>query len=134
MVIFQAVAWDGQDQDDQFVIRIFGRAEDGRSVSLGTKFNPSLYIKPPAGAKLLQTLKSSFYRGLVSCKTQHGKDLWGFQNEELAEFYLLEFKTHRAMRNCMYAIENCRFTELAGCKVYEGNIDPVLRFMHASGI
>ena len=134
MVIFQAVAWDGQDQDDQFVIRIFGRAEDGRSVSLGTKFNPSLYIKPPSGAKLLQTLKSSFYRGLVSCKTQHGKDLWGFQNEELAEFYLLEFKTHRAMRNCMYAIENCRFTELAGCKVYEGNIDPVLRFMHASGI
>jgi DNA polymerase delta subunit 1 len=134
MVEFQAVAWDGQDQDDQFVIRIFGRAEDGRSVSLGTKFNPGIYVKPPPGAKLLSQLKSTFYRGLVSCNLQHGKDLWGFHNEELTEFYLLEFKTHRAMRNCVYTIENCRVPELSGCKIYEGNIDPVLRFMHASGI
>lgn len=134
METFQAVAWDGQDQDDQFIIRIFGRAEDGRSVSLGTKFNPSLYIKPPSGAKMLQQLKSRFYRGLVSCKLQQGKDLWGFHNEELSDFYLLEFKTHRAMRSCMYVVENKGIPELAGCKIYEGNIDPVLRFMHISGI
>jgi hypothetical protein len=34
---FQAVAWSGQDQDDQFTIRIFGRSEDGRISVFGDK-------------------------------------------------------------------------------------------------
>jgi DNA polymerase delta subunit 1 len=63
MVHFQAVAWDGQDQDEQFTIRIFGRAEDGRSVSLGTKFNPYFYIKTDEDLKGF--IKSTFWRGWV---------------------------------------------------------------------
>lgn len=128
---FQAVAWDGQDQDDQFTIRIFGRAEDGRSVSLGTKFNPYFFIKTDKDLKSF--IKSTFWRGLVSCEVHRGKDLWGFQNGELSRFLKVEFKTHRALRNCAYSIDNNKFSELAGCKVYESNIDPVLRFMHVSG-
>jgi DNA polymerase delta subunit 1 len=132
MVQFQAIAWDGQDQDEQFTIRIFGRAEDGRSVSLGTKFNPYFFIKTDADLKGF--IKTTFWRGLVSCEVQRAKDLWGFQNGELSRFLKVEFKTHRALRNCVYSIENNKFSELRGCKVYEGNIDPVLRFMHVSGI
>ncbi len=132
MVHFQAVAWDGQDQDDQFMIRIFGRAEDGRSVSLGTKFNPYFFIKTDADIKGF--VKTTFWRGLVSCEVQRAKDLWGFQNGELSRFLKVEFKTQRALRNCVYSVENNKFSELRGCKVYEGNIDPVLRFMHVSGI
>ena len=128
---FQAVAWDGQDQDDQFTIRIFGRAEDGRSVSLGTKFNPYFFIKTDKDLKSF--IKSTFWRGLVSCEVHRGKDLWGFQNGELSRFLKVEFKTHRALRNCAYSIDNNKFSELSGCKVYESNIDPVLRFMHVSG-
>ena len=132
MTQFQAVAWDGQDQDDQFVIRIFGRSEDGRSVSLGTRFNPFFYVKISRDVKdLVRTL---FWRGLVSCETVRAKDLWGFQNGELSTFLKLEFKTHKALRNCSYCIENTKYPELTGCKVYESNIDPVLRFMHVSGI
>jgi DNA polymerase delta subunit 1 len=131
MTYFQAVAWDGQDQDDQFTIRIFGRAEDGRSVSLGTKFNPYFFIKTDKDLKSF--IKSTFWRGLVSCEVHRGKDLWGFQNGELSRFLRVEFKTHRALRNCAYSIDNNKFSELSGCKVYESNIDPVLRFMHASG-
>ncbi len=132
MVHFQAVAWDGQDQDEQFTIRIFGRAEDGRSVSLGTKFNPYFFIKTDSDLKGF--IKTTFWRGLVSCEVHRAKDLWGFQNGELSRFLKVEFKTHRALRNCVYSIENNKFPELRGCKVYEGNIDPVLRFMHVSGI
>ncbi len=132
MVHFQAVAWDGQDQDDQFTIRIFGRADDGRSVSLGTKFNPYFFIKTDADIKGF--IKTTFWRGLVSCEVQRAKDLWGFQNGELSRFLKVEFKTQRSLRNCVYSIENNKFSELRGCKVYEGNIDPVLRFMHVSGI
>jgi DNA polymerase delta subunit 1 len=133
---FQAVAWDGQDIDDQFTIRIFGRSENGKSVSLGTQFNPYFYVKPPtADARSIRLfIKSTFWRGLVTCETIHGKDLWGFQNGELSPFVRVTFKTHKALRSCAWAIENSKHSELAGCKVYESNIDPVLRFMHVSGI
>ncbi len=127
---FQAVAWSGQDQDDQYTLRIFGRAENGKSVSLGTKFNPYCYIRTDASR---DTVKSLFWRGLVSCQVQNAKDLWGFQNGELSRFLKMEFKTHKAIRNCAWCIENNKFPELAGARVYESNIDPVLRFMHVSG-
>jgi DNA polymerase delta subunit 1 len=132
MVQFQAVAWDGQDQDEQFTIRIFGRAEDGRSVSLGTKFNPYFFIKTDADVKPF--IRTTFWRGLVSCTVCRAKDLWGFQNGDMSRFLRVEFKTQRALRNCVYSIENNKFSELKGCRVYEGNIDPVLRFMHVSGL
>ena len=134
---FQAVAWDGQDQDDQFTIRIFGRAENGKSVSLGTTFNPYFYIKPPPGAQLdglRSFIKTQFWRGLASCERKDGKDLWGFQNGNLSPFLRVEFKSHRALRSCVYCVDNVKYEELRGCRVYEGNIDPVLRFMHCSGI
>ena len=132
MTHFQAVAWDGQDQDnDQFTIRIFGRAEDGKSVSLGTKFNPYCFIKTDKDIKSF--VKSTFWRGLVSCEVHRGKDLWGFQNGEMSRFLKVEFKTHRALRSFAYCVENNKHPELAGCKMYESNIDPVLRFMHVSG-
>jgi DNA polymerase delta subunit 1 len=131
---FQAVAWDGQDQEDQFTIRIFGRAEDGRSVSLGTKFNPYFYLKLENNVQseaFRSAFKTQFWRGLVSAEIVRAKDLWGFQNGELSRFLKVEFKTHKALRSCAWSIENGKFT---GCKVYEANIDPVLRFMHVSGI
>ena len=128
---FQAVAWKGEDQDDQYTIRIFGRAEDGRSVSLGTKFNPYCYIKTDATR---DAVKGLFWRGLVSCQVQNAKDLWGFRNGELSRFLKLEFKSHRALRNCAYCVDNNKFPELHGARMYESNMDPVLRFMHCSGI
>jgi DNA polymerase delta subunit 1 len=134
---FQAVAWDGQDQDDQFTIRIFGRAENGKSVSLGTTFKPYFYIKPPPGCQidgLRSFIKTQFWRGLASCERKDGKDLWGFQNGKLSPFLKVEFKSQRALRSCVYCVDNVKHEELRGCRVYEGNIDPVLRFMHCSGI
>jgi DNA polymerase delta subunit 1 len=134
---FQAVAWDGQDQDDQFTIRIFGRAENGKSVSLGTTFKPYFYIKPPPGCQidsLRSFIKTQFWRGLASCERKDGKDLWGFQNGKLSAFLKVEFKSQRALRSCVYCVDNVKHEELRGCRVYEGNIDPVLRFMHCSGI
>ena len=136
-LVFQAVAWDGQDQDDQFTIRIFGRAENGKSVSLGTTFKPYFYIKPPPGCQidgLRSFIKTQFWRGLASCERKDGKDLWGFQNGKLSPFLKVEFKSQRALRSCVYCVDNVKHEELRGCRVYEGNIDPVLRFMHCSGI
>jgi len=130
MVPFQAIAWEGQDQDDQFTIRIFGRAEDGRSVCLGTPFQPFFYIKPRKLTKeILEFVKTKCSKAEV----KRAKDLWGFQNETLSDFIQVTFKSHRALRGLAWSIENFKWPELAGCRVYESNIDPVLRFMHVSG-
>lgn len=135
---FQAVAWEGADSPENlYVVRIFGRAENGQSVSLGTRFNPFFYVKPHKGADIVELrkfFKSTFFRDIVSCELHHGKDLWGFQNGELSRFLKLEFKSHRALRGCVWCVENRKYPELNGCSVYEANIDSVLRFMHCSRI
>ena len=127
MTAFQAVAWEGQDVEDRFTIRIFGRAADGKSVSLGTPFKPFFYIKPRGD--VLDFIRTKCARAEV----KHAKDLWGFQNGALTKFIQVTFNTHRALRNFAWAIENDRWPELIGSKVYEANIDPVLRFMHVTG-
>ncbi len=39
-MIFNALNWDARDIDHSYTIRIFGRSEDGKSVSVITKFEP----------------------------------------------------------------------------------------------
>jgi DNA polymerase delta subunit 1 len=60
-------------------------------------------------------------------ETVLAKDLWGFQNGERTRFFKLTFKTHKALRGAAWALERDHW------RVYEANIDPVLRFMHVSG-
>ena len=127
---FQAIAWEGQDTDDQFTIRIFGRNADGKSVSLGTPFQPYFFIKPKKMTKdLLDFVKTKCFKA----EHKRAKDLWGFQNGELSDFIQVTFKSHRHLRGVAWSIENAKWPELSGAKVYESNIDPVLRFMHVSG-
>lgn len=127
---FQAIAWEGQDIDDQFTIRIFGRAVDGKSVSLGTPFQPYFFIKPKKLTKdLLEFVKTKCWKA----EPKRAKDLWGFQNGDLSDFIQVTFKSHRSLRGLAWSIENAKWPELSGCRVYESNIDPVLRFMHVSG-
>jgi len=127
MATFQAVAWDGGDVDEKYTIRIFGRTEDGRSVSLGTTFEPFFYVK---GCKDFPFIQTKCY----SVEKRRSIDLWGFRNGELEDFLLVRFRSHRGLRNFACAIENNRWPELSGCTVHESNIDPILRFMHVTGL
>lgn len=129
MTHFQAVAWEGQDIDDQFTIRIFGRSADGASVSLGTPFQPYCFVKPKKyTSDVLSFVKSKAWKA----EHKRAKDLWGFQNGETSSFIQVTFKTHRALRSFAYSVENAKWPELVGARMYEANIDPVLRFMHCS--
>jgi DNA polymerase delta subunit 1 len=119
-MLFQAIAWDGQDEDDQYIVRTFGRTSDGKSVCLTTEWNPFFYVRGDISQLNLENVED-FY----------GKDLWGFQNNRKVHFSKLTFSTHKKMRNAYYAIER-HFD--SGQHVYEYNIDPVLRFMHCTHI
>ena len=133
MAVFQAVAWDGEDKDDRFVIRIFGRSADGKSVALSTNFEPSFYVKPPRG-KARDIASFAQAHGACTTEIRQAKDLWGFKNGQDEQFVLAKFKSHRAMRGFAWAIDNNKWIDTHGCRVYEANIDPVLKFMHVTGI
>jgi len=118
-VVFQAVAWEGHDtEDDKYVVRAYGRTADGRSVAASTFFEPYFFAKTG--------YRTPEVRG-ARIETVMAKDLWGFQNGERSRFYKLTFKTHKALRSAAWALERDHW------RVYEANIDPVLRFMHVSG-
>jgi DNA polymerase delta subunit 1 len=43
MVTFQALTWESRDTDDEHLISIFGKTEDGKSVCLTTAFTPYFF-------------------------------------------------------------------------------------------
>jgi DNA polymerase delta subunit 1 len=121
MVSFQAVAWHGEDTDSEYVIHIFGRTEDGKSVHVETPFEPYFFVKVPPDRSpkaLIQEIQP------YSSAIIRRKDLWGFRNQEEYTFLKLGFRTLADMKEC----------RPRGLKVYEKNLDPVLRFMHRSEI
>ena len=121
MTTFQAVAWYGEDSDTEYVIHIFGRTDDGRSVHVETPFEPYFFVKvpPERSAKAIITELDPYSSAII-----RRKDVWGFQNQQEHTFVKLGFKTYAEMKEC----------RPRGLKVYEKNLDPVLRFMHRSNI
>ena len=136
MVQVQAVAWEGEDLDDEvYVVRIYGRSHGGRSVCVTTPFNPYFFLKirPGHDVQLLRESLSRF-RELKDLQEVRAKDLWGFRNQIQERFVKLTFDTLRGMRICASTIDKNSLQGFGKLKVYESNIDPILRFMHVTGI
>ena len=127
MTTFQALTWHAEDTDGQHVISIFGRTDDGKSVCVSANFDPYFFVKIHNRSQeysLFQTMKGA--TGYVSVR---GKDLWGFQNNEESNFMKVEFKTLADMKSCEYALKKD-----PRIRLYEANVEPLLRFMHRTGI
>ena len=122
MVVFQAVAWEGKDSDDNsYIIKIFGRTQEGKSVCLSTKFRPYFFVKSREGAQKFMK------EPVVHAASVRGKELWGFTNNEECVFVKLDFHTLKEMKDQERILKRTY-------QVYESNIDPVLRFMHRTNI
>src|SRR5210317_952902 len=142
MVVFQALTWEARDsENDGHLISIFGKTEDGRSVCVTTEFTPYFYIKlPDAKSSTVKEIYHAINKRCPECLIGYGlkkaKDVWGFQNNEQFPFMRLDFvnlEMRRYVSNVLkYPLKLARGpTKL---KVYEGNLDPVLRLMHRTGI
>ncbi len=106
---FQVVSWHSGDHDGKFLVHMFGRNEDGKSVHLATHFRPYFFVKGRMPGK--QYVKR--------------KDLWGFQNLREHVFSLYDFDSLEEYRDEQRKIRH---------GLYEANIDPLLRFMHRTEI
>lgn len=106
---FQVIAWDARDSDERYTVHMFGRTKEGKSVHVATHFRPYFFVK-----------------GYVPGKPKvRRKDLWGFQDLQEHTFSLFEFDTLEEYRE-----EQRKHKR----NLYEANIDPLLRFMHRTGI
>lgn len=105
---FQVISWEARDET-KFMVHMFGRTADGKSVHVSTHFKPYFFVKGRVPGKQFVMRK----------------DLWGFQNLREHPFSLLEFDT----------LEECREEQRKFRHgLYEANIDPLLRFMHRTNI
>lgn len=140
MVVLQALTWEARDCDGEHLISIFGRSENGKSVCVTTSFKPYFFIKMNKGATE-NTVRQRFnqirelVRGNVhSFEIVKKKDLWGFTNSENFIFLKLNFSTLSDMKACDRKLSRPLPNEPIPLKVYESNIEPVLRLMHRTGI
>ena len=142
MVVFQALTWEARDDDDNgHLISIFGKTEDGKSVCVTTEFTPYFFIKlPDAKAQTVREVYYTLEKRCPECLVGYGlkksKDVWGFQNNEEFPFMRLDcvnLERRRYLANTLrYGVQLARGnTKL---RVYEANLDPVLRLMHRTGI
>jgi len=148
MVVFQALTWEARDGEDEHLISIFGKTEDGKSVCVTTAFTPYFFIKLPSGVdsqkvqRIYDILGNQCKDSLVAYSLMKSKDVWGFQNNEEFAYMKINFKDLQARRLVdsflrrpldrspeLYEIFGVR-----NVKVYESNLDPVLRLMHRTGI
>ena len=160
MVVFQALTWETEDKDDQHLVHIFGKTQSGKSICLTTHFPPYFFIKLPTDgydkrAELYYDSIKQVCPGLkMSYDIQSSMDVWGFQNSKKFYFMKLNFDTLANRRKVGYMLKRplkmyewvfnivneqetgqWKYTgEEIKLKLYESNLDPVLRLMHTTGI
>lgn len=142
MVVFQALTWEPRDTEEEHHISIFGKTEEGKSVCVTTVFNPYFFIKLSFGAsqQTVNEIYNLLCRKCPDCVTSYSmaksKDVWGFQNNQEFLFMKINFTNLAARRRVDGFLR--RPVDLSSgtkvLKVYESNLDPVLRLMHRAGI
>lgn len=140
MVLFQALTWEARDEDGEHLISIFGRSDDSKSVCVTTRFKPYFYIKMHKNTSesvvrvKFQQIRTAVKGCIESYEIVKKKDLWGFQNNESFVFMKLNFATLADMKNCDRKLSYPLGDDPCPLKIYESNLDPVLRLMHRTGI
>ena len=140
MVIFQVLTWETQDTEDEHLISIFGKTNEGKSVCVTTSFTPYFFVKLPKKTSTLDVhnlytkIDKVCPECLISYDIVQSKDVWGFQNNEKFIFMKLNFKNLAARRMVNGRLKRALPDESMKYKVYESNLDPVLRLMHRTNI
>lgn len=135
MVVFQALTWEARDEDDDHLISIFGKTEDGKSVCVTTTFEPYFYIKLP-DIKYAREIYAHIKDMCTGYTVVESKDIWGFQNNQKFLFMRITFSNLKKRRTTDYFLKKPLNLSSGPfpLKVYESNLDPMLRMMHRTGI
>lgn len=142
---FQCLEWfkiDEKDDEDKemFILRAFGVSDSGHSVCCSIEdYRPFFYVRIPENWQKNNVLDhlsnldlySKGKKGLDkdSIELTRKKDFKGFHGDEKFKFARLEFFSEGSMKNHIYAIK-----KQGKLKLYETNMDALLKFLHESNI
>jgi DNA polymerase elongation subunit (family B) len=142
---FQILGSSSGDAAGAYQITLFGSTAEGNSVSLAvTGFEPFFYVEIPSTwttkqkteyEKFLAAGLSTKERRELTVTTERHKSFWDFNNNQLLTFLKIQTQTKRVwtkVRNVCQDSETCLpipYKEQT-LRVFEANIDPMLRFFH----
>lgn len=128
------VDWHAGDEDDQYIITVFGKSDHGELVAARIAFYPYFYVKIPLAYTSSQ-VKSFIYE---ACKKHHAIEkycrdvrrvsLWGFTNNTPVRLVQVAFSTMQQMK---WAARKYRSMNML---TFESSVDPLLRFFHIRDI
>lgn len=146
---------DSDNEDiinEYFKIKIYGRTEEGKSLTVTVDgYNPYFYIKIPEKWEKSQAITLINYvknnlkyknasNGLIDFKIVKKNDSHGFNGDKLFKFIKLVFKNTKSFKSFENFFEynkinnRALFINPTKLKLYESNIEPLLRFMHIKKI
>mgnify|MGYP003624513939 FL=1 len=136
MVQFQVLTWDARDEAEDHIIRIFGKTIKGESVCVTTKFEPYFFVKVPGTMtpnSVIQYVKRTC-PDIVNMDVVEAKDMEGFQNGEKSFFLQIHCNNLTSRRHISNRLRKHVTGMSHKLKLFEANVDPVLRLMHRTGI
>jgi DNA polymerase elongation subunit (family B) len=142
---FQILGSSAKDAHGEYQITVYGATADGYSVSLAvTGFQPFFYVELPDAWTtrdrtayeqfLLSGIKGKELSGVTLTTEQH-KSFWDFTNNRLFTFLKVQTRSKRLwtrLRDTCQDSDTCLPIPYKGqtLRVFEANIDPMLRFFH----
>lgn len=143
---------EDDDEKKRFNMMLFGKTKDDKSVYVNIEgFHPYFYVeidsrwRMPVIQKIIADVQKHVYPknladGLVSYKIIKAHKFHGFTNEAEFNFLHLVFTNYDSMKAYARAFEKkhtmlyiSRHRRIA-FKLYESNINPILRFLHIQNI
>ena len=151
---FQVISWESNDQlvdgSNTFCIDMFGRCANGKSVSARVSFTPYFFIEVPKYTQKhnvhsdIEQILPDYYKPTPKAYTKSysimnemtislvdRKKFFGFTNNKAFRFALLVFRSKKSFKLAFWALSKSRKYK---DKIYEANLDPILRFIHLTGI
>ena len=137
---FQIVNQYGEDNEEElYHIYMYGRTEDDKSVLLITHFRPYFFVL--LNGAHIDVFKSQITKAMGDMKDQlqsvtmvEREKFFGFTNHEKFKFARLVFSSSKAHKRAQYIVKNKLSKTTQKYDIYEGNIDPMLRFFHIQEI
>lgn len=140
---FQVLSWESADvpndnHEDAFRITLFGRDQSGQSIACHTYFEPYFFIEIPntwqkhnASAMIYDKVHRKYHGSITDIGIVTRKKFYGFTNNKVFRFARVVFQSKKAWSMAYYIL---RKDPKYSNKIYEANIDPILRFIHIQNI
>lgn len=143
-IIFQILEWSSGHKygnETEYIIKIFGRTLDNQTISIDViGFMPYFFVEVPdewtnEHAELFhneirEKADERTRRKYVCISLLRRYKFWGFSNKKKFKFVLFKFRDYYTFSNYRKILE----TQMPNFRLYESNLNPLLRCIHRIGV